>query len=179
MELLAGTAGARRDAYGCSLLAHSLQCAALAAAEDGTPEMVLAALLHDIGTLVAPLPVGTQDHAGAGALLLAHWFPPSVVEPVRLHVTAKRYLAAADPSYARQLSVAGRATLRAQGGPLAVPACREFVGRSWAHEALVLRGWDDRARDPEAATPPLADFTGLLDVVGMLPSASASAISPG
>lgn len=170
--MLEGPAGARRDERGLSLLAHSLQCATLAAAEDGTPSMILAALLHDLGTVVAPLAVGPQDHAGAGAMVLAHWFPPSVVEPVRLHVTAKRYLCAADPSYTSGLSVASRATLRAQGGPLEVPACREFVGQAWAHEALVLRSWDDRARDPSMTTPPLAHFAAALRAVEVLPAPS-------
>jgi len=164
--------GARCDAHGLSLLAHSLQCAALAAAEDGTPSMILAALLHDVGSAVAPLPVGPQDHAGAGAMLLAHWLPPSVVEPVRLHVMAKRYLCAADPAYMKRLSVAARATLRAQGGPLEVPACRELVGQSWAHEALVLRTWDDRARDPAATTPPLEHFAAALSAVEVLSTPS-------
>lgn len=116
-------------------------------------------------------PAGARCDAH-GLSLLAHWLPPSVVEPVRLHVMAKRYLCAADPAYMKRLSVAARATLRAQGGPLEVPACRELVGQSWAHEALVLRTWDDRARDPAATTPPLEHFAAALSAVEVLSTPS-------
>ena len=38
-------------------------------------------------------------HGVRGAAWLAQWFPPAVTEPVRLHVAAKRYLCAVEPSY--------------------------------------------------------------------------------
>src|SRR5487761_1857467 len=37
--------------------------------------------------------------SAAGAARLTQWFPPPGTEPIRLHVPAKRYLCAVEPSY--------------------------------------------------------------------------------
>ena len=50
-------------------------------------------------------------HEQAGADWLARHFVPGVVEPVRLHVEAKRYLCA-DPDYLAALSPASALSLR-------------------------------------------------------------------
>jgi predicted HD phosphohydrolase len=43
-------------------------------------------------------------HEDVGARFLSNWFSPAVTEPIRLHVTAKRYLCAIDPEYHDGLS---------------------------------------------------------------------------
>ena len=50
--------------------------------------------------------------------VLAPFFPPVIVECVRLHVAAKRYLCATDPTYFGKLSQASVHTLSLQGGPM-------------------------------------------------------------
>ena len=81
--------------------AHMLQAGALAEAAGAAPDLVAAALLHDVGHLR-----GETDawHGPAGAQWLGQWFGPAVTEPVRLHVAAKRYLCATAPGYFGLLS---------------------------------------------------------------------------
>src|ERR1700741_648200 len=82
-----------------SQAAHMLQAAALAEGAGAGPELVAAALLHDVGHFTGAgsgheLMSGAGDtgHNDWGAGWLAQWFGPGVTEPVRLHVAAKRYL---------------------------------------------------------------------------------------
>lgn len=89
---------------------HMLQCAHLAELEGASDELVAAALLHDIGHYLGEfgedyIAQGVDDlHEEAGAKVLAGFFPPLLVECVRLHVAAKRYLCATDPGYFARLS---------------------------------------------------------------------------
>src|SRR5438309_8788853 len=97
-----------------SMTEHMLQ-AAYAAEQDGAgPTLVAAALLHDYGHLIHDLPEDSAEHGvdtrheDVGFDFLARHFPPAVVDPVRLHVAAKRYLCAVEPKYLEQLSDASR-----------------------------------------------------------------------
>ena len=45
---------------------------------------------------------GHHEEAGCGPWLARH-FSPSVTEPIRLHVSAKRYLCAVEPKYLESL----------------------------------------------------------------------------
>src|SRR5471032_2143591 len=101
---------------------HALQSAALAEAEQASPALIVAALLHDVGHLIH---TGGEDiaergidarHEAIGATYLARHFGPAVVEPVRLHVPAKRYLCAIDKTYWQDLSPASKRSLELQGG---------------------------------------------------------------
>ncbi len=73
---------------------HMLQAAALAEGAGAGPELVAAALLHDVGHFTGAVSghqlMGGQDnrHGHQGADWLAQWFGPGVTEPVRLHVAA-------------------------------------------------------------------------------------------
>src|SRR4051812_18859663 len=96
---------------------HMLQGAALAEGEGASDELVTAALLHDIGHFTSefasysPDDVEEKQPADAGAKVRAPFFPPLVTECVRLHVAAKRYLCATDPTYYARLSSASVHTL--------------------------------------------------------------------
>ena len=52
IETLAEAGSRQYGDEAVSQLEHALQCAALANVEDGRPEMVAAALFHDVGHLV-------------------------------------------------------------------------------------------------------------------------------
>lgn len=175
---LFGSAGAR-DYLGepVTVAAHLLQAGALAEAAGAPPALVVAALLHDAGHLrgadvaVAELSgralMAGQDnrHGERGAAWLAQWFPPAVTEPVRLHVAAKRYLCAAEPSYVALLSAASAYTLSVQGGPMTPAEAREFGALPYAADAVAVRRWDDQAKDPSAAAPGFAHFRPLLEAL--------------
>lgn len=138
---------------------HMLQAAALAEGAGAAPELVAAALLHDVGHFRGTvsghqLMSGTDNrHGDQGADWLAQWFGPGVTEPVRLHVAAKRYLCAVEPGYFGGLSAASVHTLRIQGGPMTRAQSAEFEASPWCQAALRLRRWDDAAKDPEAIVP--------------------------
>ncbi len=128
---------------------HSLQTAAAAAAAGSNEELVIAALLHDVGHLMGDVGRwGFPDHARAGARHLQPILPSGVVEPIRLHVAAKRYLVATDPTYATELSQASMASLVEQGGPFDRQQCEEFARQPWAGEAIALRRFDDGGKQP-------------------------------
>lgn len=131
-----------------SLLEHALQTAALAERDRVGDELVVAALLHDIGRLLAPEPEppGGPGHENVGHAWLAARFGPTVAEPVRLHVAAKRYLCAVVPGYEKRLSPASRRSLKAQGGPMSRAEADEFKRQPHRDAALRLRRWDDEAK---------------------------------
>lgn len=148
-------------------LEHGLQCAAMAAAEDGRPHMIVAALLHDVGHLF----VGEHDedseflekdldHETVAATLLERFFPPEVLDPIRLHVPAKRYLCTAEPEYHDGLSSASKRSLELQGGTLSDDERAAMEREPALQDALQLRRWDDRAKVSELEVPDLEAYAG-------------------
>jgi gamma-butyrobetaine dioxygenase len=173
---LFGSAGAR-DYLGepVTVAAHLLQAGALAEAAGAPPALVAAALLHDVGHLRGAdtaaaelsgreLMAGNDNrHGHRGAVWLSAWFPPAVTEPVRLHVAAKRYLCAVEPSYFGRLSEASVYTLSVQGGPMTEAEAREFTAHPYAADAIRVRRWDDEAKDPSAEVPDFDHFRPMLE----------------
>ena len=145
-------------------LAHALQAGALARAAGAPDALVVAALLHDVGHLLAGphAPDRDLEHEAVGARFLGRWFGPDVAGPVALHVRAKRYLVGRDPAYATTLSAASTRSLALQGGPLAGEAIEAFRRLPHAEAAILVRRWDDQAKVPGLAVPPLATFAPLL-----------------
>jgi phosphonate degradation associated HDIG domain protein len=150
-------------------LDHALQCAALAEREEAPASLVIAALFHDLGHLIAGArkdPAGrTADdlHEARGAQLLGNWFGPDVTEPVRLHVPAKRYLCAVEPDYYDGLSRASKRSLALQGNPFDRDEAETFMRQPFAHEAVSIRRWDDRAKVPDLDVPSLDHYRGLVE----------------
>ena len=162
--------GQRRESV--SALNHALQCAQLAEDAHAEAPLVAAALLHDIGHFVAIADIGETDdiddgHELRGVAVLVHDFPPAVVEPIRLHVAAKRYLTAVEPSYLRGLSPASVHSLAQQGGPFRGAEIARFEALPFADDAVRLRRWDDLAKQPDRATPGLGYYLALADEVRM------------
>ncbi len=146
-----------------TMIQHQLQAAALAVDSTAADELVVAALLHDIGHMVGgddatsasdALDADRDAHHDAeGARWLSRWFGPDVVEPVRLHVAAKRFLVATEPEYAAKLSDASTHTLRLQGGPMSDVEVAEFEALTFARAAIALRRFDEAAKDPSTEAP--------------------------
>jgi gamma-butyrobetaine dioxygenase len=143
---------------------HMLQTAALARREQATPELIVAALLHDVGHFTGSitghdLMAGTDNrHSHTGADWLARWFAPAVTEPIRHHVAAKRYLCAVDQDYYGQLSDASKYTLGVQGGPMSAAEQSAFEDEPYANDAIRLRRWDDNAKDAGADVAPFDSY---------------------
>jgi len=140
---------------------HMLLAGAEALAANAPDHLVAAALLHDVGHLVAD----EKHHDTAGARYLSRWFPPAVTEPVRLHVAAKRYLCATEPGYFESLSPASVRTLGFQGGPMSATEVAAFVAGPYAEDAVALRRWDEAAKDPDVEVPTFARFAPLVERV--------------
>ena len=147
-----------------SQLEHALQTATLALEADAGEALVAAALLHDIGHLLHDLPDDAPDrgiddcHEEMGGDWLAGRFSDEVVAAVRLHVPAKRYLCAIDPSYHEELSSPSRQSLILQGGPMDPEQITKFEAHPFHRQSGQLRRWDDLAKDPDAITPTLEFF---------------------
>lgn len=149
-----------------SALEHALQCAQLAEWARADTALVAAALLHDIGHLIDTGGCGDavdDVHELRSVGLLASSFPAAVLEPIRLHVQAKRYLVALDPSYEGQLTPASAHSLCLQGGAFDAAQMHQFEDQPHAEAAVMLRRWDDQAKTPGRRTPPLAYYLNLLE----------------
>ena len=143
---------------------HALQAAQLAEAAGADAPLIAAALLHDVGHLLHDLPDdapnrGVDDaHEANAARWLAGWLPPETVEPVRLHVAAKRYLCATDPVYHSRLSAPSIQSLKLQGGPMTEAQVAAFRESPFFRAALRLRVWDEAAKVPRLPTPDVDHF---------------------
>lgn len=164
-HLLQLVASMQQHDYGerVNMLEHSLQTAATLRAEGQSHELVVAGLLHDVGHLLGDAGRwGLPDHAAVGARLLQQLLPRSVVEPIRLHVEAKRHLVATDPRYLASLSDASRESLAEQGGPLAPAENDSFADETWSAQAIALRRADDAGKTPGVVTEPLSSYRRLV-----------------
>jgi len=154
-----------------SVLEHALQAAHFARQDAAPAALIVAALLHDVGHLLAGEPDDLADwktdarHELVGGRWLARRFPPAVSEPVRLHVPAKRYLLATDAGYLARLSPASVVTLRLQGGPMAAHEVARFEAEAFHEDAVRVRRWDDRGKVAGLKTPSVGDYRALLDAL--------------
>jgi len=145
-------------------LEHALQTAHLAEQSDASDELVTACLLHDLGHLLneqgdTPTLRGIDDtHQYYALPFLRGLFPPAVLDPIKLHVDAKRYLCRASEGYWAKLSADSKRSLELQGGTFAPAEAATFLGQPGAHDAVLLRQWDDLAKQQDLHTPSLAHF---------------------
>ncbi len=151
-----------------SQLEHALQSAAMARQAGAPNSLCVAALLHDVGHLIHGESETIADegidarHETAGEAWLATWFGPSVTEPVRLHVDAKRYLCRVDSDYLAHLSPASLQSLELQGGPFDSEEAQRFESNPFFADAVSLRRWDDAAKIPGMETPPIEHYRGAI-----------------
>jgi phosphonate degradation associated HDIG domain protein len=154
-------------------LEHALQCAQLAEQAGESQETVVAALLHDLGHLLAAERAAQIDVAQEGDDLhqyialpfLRGLFPEAVLAPVRMHVAAKRYLCAVEPGYWDTLSPASKHSLALQGGPFSEVEAQAFAAAPYAAEAVRLRRYDDQAKVPGLPVPDIAHYAPMLAAV--------------
>ena len=138
---------------------HMLQGAALAQKAGHRDEIVVAALLHDIGHFTSEFGMFTMEdtddryHEEAGAQVLEAFFPSIVTDCVRHHVAAKRYLCATRPEYFAQLSAASVHSLNLQGGPMSAEEIAAFEQLDNLRDIVAVRYLDDAGKHPDMETP--------------------------
>jgi phosphonate degradation associated HDIG domain protein len=154
-------------------LEHALQAACLAERAGSPAALITAAFLHDIGHLIndqgeTPTLRGIDDrHEYVAIPQLRALFDAEVLEPIRLHVEAKRYLCArgdgcmSGAEYLAALSADSLRSLQLQGGVFDDRQADDFIARPFAADAVRVRCWDDQAKSPGCATPPLAHYLGI------------------
>jgi phosphonate degradation associated HDIG domain protein len=152
-------------------LQHALQSGALAEEAGANDELVAAAFLHDLGHLLnlqgaTPTERGIDDlHQYFALPFLRAVLPDAVLEPIRLHVDAKRCLCAIDDAYFDQLSADSVRSLQLQGGIFSRDEAEAFLEKPYAQDALRLRKWDDRAKEENRATPDIDHYLAVVERV--------------
>lgn len=149
---------------------HARQCAALANHRGLPDELIAAALLHDVGHLIdldgdldyLESLSRDQCHDRVGADALRGLFAPSVVEPIALHVQAKRWRCSVEPGAVEQLSPASRASLDLQGGLMTDDERRDFESDEYFAQAVTLRDIDDAGKIEGLTMPEVATYAPLL-----------------
>ena len=150
-------------------LEHALQSASRAEAAGASPALICAALLHDVGHMLndhgeTPTLRGIDDlHQYAALPFLRDTFGDDVLEPIKLHVDAKRYLCATRAGYREALSADSKRSLALQGGVYSGAQAAAFIAKPYAADAVNVRLWDDLAKIAGAPTPPLAHYVTVLE----------------
>lgn len=150
---------------------HMLQGATIAARNAMAEEIVVAALLHDIGHFTSEFGTFSMDdtedrfHEEAGAALLEQFFPSVVTDCVRYHVAAKRYLCATNPDYFQRLSEASVHSLSLQGGPMSAEEVAEFEKNPNLKEIIQVRYLDEAGKRPDMETPDYRHFAPMVQRV--------------
>jgi phosphonate degradation associated HDIG domain protein len=145
-------------------LEHALQTAHFAEQSDAGDDLVTACLLHDLGHLLneqgeTPTLRGIDDtHQYFALPFLRGLFADPVLDAIKLHVDAKRYLCHANAGYYARLSDDSKRSLALQGGVFDAAQAAAFIAQPAARDAVMLRQWDDLAKQAELATPSLAHF---------------------
>jgi phosphonate degradation associated HDIG domain protein len=145
-------------------LEHALQTALLAEQSGADDALVTASLLHDLGHLLndqgeTPSLRGIDDtHQYFALPFLRGLFPDAVLDAIKLHVDAKRYLCQASAGYHERLSEDSKRSLALQGGVFSAEQAAAFLLQSGAHDAVLLRQWDDLAKVADLPTPALAHY---------------------
>ena len=169
IELLFARHGASRySGEPVTQLEHALQTAHLAEQSGADDALVTACLLHDLGHLLNDQGRGLNDTPSLRGIDDTHQYyalpflrgllHDAVLDAIKLHVDAKRYLCRANPGYHAKLSDDSKRSLELQGGVFSADEAAAFLRLSGARDAVMLRQWDDLAKQAELPTPSLAHF---------------------
>ena len=100
-------------------------------------------------------------HEEIGYNFLKNHFIEGVVEPIKNHVRAKKYLAR-DKSYYRILSNASKISLKLQGGIMNDKEAQKFTSLKFYKDAIILRKYDDDGKIPNIKMKKIDDYRDLI-----------------
>ncbi|MDX1739056.1 MAG: phosphodiesterase [Alphaproteobacteria bacterium] len=147
---------------------HMLQCAVVADQFDAPDHLILASLLHDVGHFMHDYDMDCADHGidsqheDVAADFLKDFYPPSVTEPIRMHVDAKRYLCAVEDDYFDKLSEASVHSLNLQGGIMNDEEVAKFSDNPHLEDALNLRRFEEAGKSVGVDTPKIETYRDLM-----------------
>lgn len=151
-----------------SQLEHALQTAAFAQKAGGDEELVLAALMHDVGHFAFPdveqmNGFGAKDHDKLGGQYVRGLgFSRRVADLIAGHVQAKRYLSVKKKGYLKRLSSASMETLKFQGGPMTAAEMAAFEKDPLFKDKLRMRSWDEMAKLTDWKAPGLDEYRSMM-----------------
>ena len=146
---------------------HMIQSAMLAEKAKCNDDLICACLLHDYGHFLLEDPdelVKNKldgEHENIGYQYLKKFFGQKIVEPIKYHVLAKRYLAR-DKKYFDFLSDASKISLKLQGGVLNAKESKEFENKSYFNPSILLRKFDEATKRTDIKMKSIHDYEKLL-----------------
>ena len=146
---------------------HMIQSAMIAEKSKSKDNLVCSCLLHDYGHFLLDDPDklvrNNKDgkHEDIGYEYLKKFFKKEVVEPIKNHVLAKRYLAR-DKKYYNCLSEASITSLKLQGGLLNNKDAKLFEKEEFFKESIKLRKFDESAKKVGVKIKNITDYKNLL-----------------
>lgn len=147
---------------------HMLQGATIAEQNRQPEEIIVGALLHDIGHFTSEFGMFSMDdtedrfHEEAGARVLERFFPSVIIDCVRHHVAAKRYLCATRPEYFSRLSDASVHSLKLQGGPMTPQEVGAFEQNPNLKQIIAVRYLDEAGKRADMQTPDFWHFAPMV-----------------
>ena len=146
---------------------HMIQTAMLAEKTNCSSSLICSSLLHDYGHFILENPDDLVNkgkdgkHEDVGYEFLKKYFVKNVVEPIKYHVKAKRYLAR-DVEYYRMLSEASKVSLKLQGGIMNDKEAKEFEVNEFFEDSIKLRKFDEEAKKTGLKIKSINEYKNLL-----------------
>ena len=146
---------------------HMIQSAMVAEKSKSKNNLICSCLLHDYGHFIVDDPdelvKQNQDgkHEDIGYEYLKKFFKKDIVEPIKYHVLAKRYLAR-NKNYYNKLSEASRVSLKLQGGVLNDDECSEFEKKKYFKSSILVRKFDEAAKKTDIKMKSIHQYKKLL-----------------
>ena len=146
---------------------HMIQSAMLAEKSKSNDDLICSCLLHDYGHFIIDDPdelvKNDKDgyHESIGYEYLKSFFKKEIVEPIKYHVLAKRYLAR-NKKYYNLLSNASKISLKLQGGILNKKESNEFEKMPFFKNTIKLRKFDELAKKTNIKIKSINDYKDLL-----------------
>ena len=146
---------------------HMIQTAMLAEKNNCSTDLICSCLLHDYGHFVikdADKLVKNEingNHETIGANYLKKFFSNEIIEPILLHVKAKKYLAR-NKKYFNNLSEASKVSLKLQGGIMNDTEAKEFENSEFFENSIKLRKFDESAKKIGLKIKSINEYKNLL-----------------
>jgi len=146
---------------------HMIQTAMLAEKNNCSSSLICSSLLHDYGHFILENPDDLVNkekdgkHEDVGYKFLKKYFVKDVIEPIKYHVKAKRYLAR-DKKYYQILSKASKISLKLQGGIMDEKEANEFKNNEFFENSIKLRKFDEGAKKILPKIKSIKEYKNLL-----------------